>query len=206
LKEQLVQLGYEVAGPIGQSDFKCSLAVKKNPADDDYALAILIDDEAHYRNDNLIEQYYQRPAILLSFGWKVLSVYAKDWLHRPQKVLEQVLKALGDSGIANTDAGKNAGVIAAGGKGIGGKNTGGTGTGAARSGAYDHLEFRRLVRGENFWEGATDGPRLIVRWGKTGARAQIRLVSCSNETAALSELDRLENEQREKGYTDDQEP
>jgi predicted DNA-binding WGR domain protein len=181
LKEQLVRLGYEVAGPIGQSDFKCSLAVKKNPADDDYALAILIDDEGHYRNDNLIEQYYQRPAILLSFGWKVLSVYAKDWLHRPQKVLEQVLKALGDSGI-------------------GGKSTGVTGTGAAKAGAYDHLVFRRLVRGEHFWEGATDGPRLIVRWGKTGARGQIRLVSFSNETAALGELDRLENEQKEKGY------
>ncbi len=104
LKEQLVRLGYEVAGPVGQSDFKCSLAVKKNPADDDYALAILIDDESHYRNDNLIEQYYQRPAILFSFGWKVLSVYAKDWLHQPQKVLERVLKALGDSGFDdNTD-------------------------------------------------------------------------------------------------------
>src|ERR1700743_3451584 len=69
LRDQLVRLGYEVAGPIGQSDFKCSLAVKRRPEDEDYALAILIDDEGHYRNENLIEQYYQRPAILESFGW-----------------------------------------------------------------------------------------------------------------------------------------
>jgi predicted DNA-binding WGR domain protein/DNA polymerase III delta prime subunit len=184
LKEQLVRLGYEVAGPIGQSDFKCSLAVKKNPADDDYALAILIDDESHYRNDNLIEQYYQRPAILFSFGWKVVSVYAKDWLHQPQKVLEQVLKALGDSGIA-------------------GKNTDVGGTGSARAGAYDHLAFRRLIKAGNYWEGAADGPRLIVRWGKTGTRGQIRLASYSDEAAALGELDKLENEQREKGYDQD---
>jgi DNA polymerase III delta prime subunit len=184
LKEQLIRLGYEVAGPIGQSDFKCSLAVKKNPSDDDYALAILIDDEGHYRNDNLIEQYYQRPAILFSFGWKVISVYAKDWLHQPHKVLEQVLRALGDSAIANNSD----------------KNTDVGGTGSAGAGAYDHLAFRRLIKGGNFWEGATDGSRLIVRWGKTGTRGQIRLTSYSDEAAALGELNKLENEQREKGY------
>lgn len=179
LKEQLVRLGFEVAGPIGQSDFKCSLAVKKRPEDEDYALAILIDDEGHYRNDNLIEQYYQRPAILLGFGWKVLSVYGKDWLHRPQQVLEQVLKALGETSGSSTVPDKNA---------------------RDNTRPYDHLVFRRLVRGGNYWEAATEGARLIVRWGKTGSRGQIKLVSCSDEAAALTEMERQENEQREKGY------
>ncbi len=181
LKEQLVRLGYEVAGPIGQSDFKCSLAVKKKPDDEDYALAILIDDEGHYRNENLIEQYYQRPAILRSFGWKVLSVYAKDWLHQPQKVLEQVLKALGADVIDKSAEGNKAG-------------------------AYDHLEFRRLVRGDSFWEAAVEGVRLIVRWGKTGGRGQIRLVSYSDEASARSALDTQEREQLEKGFGPQQEP
>src|SRR6185437_11006848 len=63
LKEQLEAMGYTVAGPVGQSDFKCSLAVKQRSDDGDYTLAILIDDEGHYRNGNLMEQYYQRPAI-----------------------------------------------------------------------------------------------------------------------------------------------
>ncbi len=181
LKEQLVRLGYEVAGPVGQSDFKCSLAVKKNPDDEDYALAILIDDEGHYRNENLIEQYYQRPAILRGFGWKVLSVYAKDWLHQPQKVLEQVLKALGADVIDKSVEG-------------------------IKAGAYDHLEFRRLVRGDNFWEAAVEGVRLIVRWGKTGSRGQIRLVSFSDEESARSAWDRQEQEQLEKGFERRQEP
>ncbi|HLI93435.1 MAG TPA: AAA domain-containing protein, partial [Puia sp.] len=94
LKEHLEGMGYTVDGPVGQSDFKCSLAIKQRPEDEDYALAILIDDEGHYRNGNLIEQYYQRPAILESFGWKVLPVYAKDWLHQPQKVLDQIVRML----------------------------------------------------------------------------------------------------------------
>jgi predicted DNA-binding WGR domain protein len=170
-----------VAGPIGQSDFKCSLAVKKKPDDDDYALAILIDDEGHYRNENLIEQYYQRPAILRSFGWKVLSVYAKDWLHQPQKVLEQVLKALGADVIEKSAEGNKAG-------------------------AYDHLEFRRLIRGDSFWEAAVEGVRLIVRWGKTSGRGQIRLVSYSDEASARSALDKQEQEQVEKGFERGQDP
>jgi superfamily I DNA and/or RNA helicase len=94
LKEHLEGMGYTVAGPVGQSDFKCSLAVKRRSEDEEYALAILIDDEGHYRNGNLIEQYYQRPAILESFGWRVLPVYAKDWLHQPQKVLEHIVELL----------------------------------------------------------------------------------------------------------------
>jgi DNA polymerase III delta prime subunit len=194
LKEQLVGLGFEVAGPIGQSDFKCSLAVKKRPEDEGYALAVLIDDESHYLNDNLIEQYYQRPAILLGVGWKVLSVYAKDWLHRPQQVLEQVLKALGENGgedrsaRADNDNGMNMG------QGIADANP---------TRAYDHLVFRRLVRGGNYWEAATEGARLIVRWGKTGSRGQIKLVSYIDEATALAEMEKQENEQREKGYEGD---
>jgi hypothetical protein len=77
LKEQLIASGYEVAGPLGQSDFKCSLAVKRKVENETYALAILIDDENHYRNENLVEQYYQRPAILRDFGWKVLPSMQK---------------------------------------------------------------------------------------------------------------------------------
>src|SRR6202000_1142607 len=67
IKDQLTAMGYEIAGPVGQSDFKCSLAVKRNAGDEAYALAILIDDEDHSHNENLVEQYYQRPAILPHF-------------------------------------------------------------------------------------------------------------------------------------------
>ncbi len=98
IKEQLTAMGYEVAGPVGQSDFTCSLAVKRNSGDEEYSLAILIDDEGHYRNENLVEQYYQRPAILRDFGWKVLPVYAKDWLHQPQRVMEEIVRALESTG------------------------------------------------------------------------------------------------------------
>jgi predicted DNA-binding WGR domain protein len=205
IKEQLLAFGYEVAEEIGQSDFKCAMAVKRRPEDAEYSLAILIDDERHYSNGNLIEQYSQRPAILERFGWKLLPVYAKDWLHQPQKVMEQVLKALG--------AGPVDGMGRSGGAGVGVTPGGAAGTGIAPTGgpgAYDHLDFRRLVirdeSGEKFWEAATDGNKLIVRLGKTGARGQIQMRTFADEETARNELGRILKEKSGDGYQPAQEP
>ena len=200
IKDQLTAMGYEVAGPVGQSDFKCSLAVKRNAGDEEYALAILIDDEDHYRNENLVEQYYQRPAILRDFGWTVLPVYAKDWLHQPQRVMGEILAILesGVSGAAISGAGTSAAATtAASGQPVA------TATGVT---SYDHLDFRALTHPENktFWEAATEGNKLIVRWGRRGARVQIRLRSFPDETSAQKELAAQEDEQKLKGFVPDQ--
>jgi predicted DNA-binding WGR domain protein len=72
------------------------------------------------------------------------------------------------------------------------------------AGAYDNLEFRRLVAGEGedqrFWESAIDGNRLVVRWGKTGKRGQIQLKTFPDGEAARKEQDRQEKEQINKGF------
>ena len=176
---QLEARGFEVAEQVGQSGFKCSLAVKRHPKDGQYSLAILIDDEQHYGNSNLIEQYYQRPAILRSFGWTVLPVYAKDWLNQPQKVMDQVWKALGVAGDSE------GGVVA--------------GEGAVAGGAGKRLVFRD-GGAERWWAGVVDGNQVTVRWGKTGSRAQVSLKTYADEKAAQDELNRLEEEQQQKGY------
>jgi predicted DNA-binding WGR domain protein len=63
---------------------------------------------------------------------------------------------------------------------------------------------RRLVirdeGGEKFWEGVTDGRQLIIRWGKTGSRPQVSLKTFVDEQTAQEELNRLEEEQKQKGY------
>ena len=205
LKEQISALGYHVEGPVGQSAFKCSLAVKRRREDPAYALAILIDDEGHYRNENLIEQYYQRPAILQNFGWKVLPVFGKDWLHQPQRVMDQIAKALREEPAGRsegTDPDAHGSGLAAGPAGPEPPLTLTPDTGAA--GAHDHLAFRRLVRqsGDSsaFWEAATDGNKLIVRWGRSGTRGQTRLKTFADEPSAQAELDRQEKEQLENGF------
>jgi len=181
LKEQIEALGYTVDGPIGQSDFKCSLAVRRRPEDADYLLAILIDDEGHYGNEDLIGQYYQRPAILRNFGWKTVSVYAKDWLHQPQKVMSQIEKELGAT-----------------------PSTVSPGLETSSPGRTDLPAFRRWIQGEGvslaFWEAAVDGNTLILRWGRIGTRGQTRLKTLADEPSARAEMERLEKEQEEKGF------
>ena len=73
---------------------------------------------------------------------------------------------------------------------------------------YDHLDFHRFIHPENktFWEAATDGNKLIVRWGRRGARIQIRLRSFPDELSAQKELAGQEEEQKVKGFIPDQEP
>jgi predicted DNA-binding WGR domain protein len=176
LREQLEARGFEVAEQVGQSGFKCSLAVKRRPEDGHYSLAILVDDEQHYRNGNLIEQYYQRPSILRSFGWVVLPVYAKDWLYQPEKVMGRIFRALGVEG-GNTETSP-----------------------PSEIGPYDHLEFRRLELGEKFWEAAADGNQLIIRRGRSGSKGQITLRTFPDDGSATDELNRQWEEQRQKGY------
>ncbi len=215
LKDQLTAMGYEVAGPIGQSDFKCSLAVKKNVADEEYALAILIDDEDHYRNENLVEQYYQRPAILRDFGWKVLPVYAKDWLHQPQRVMEQIVRELATHpGTGPAPGAQSLAEVQNTATGTNGSGLAGGPAAATTTGQYEHLDFHRLVGPADglFWEAATERNKLIIRWGRKGARVQIRLRTFADETAAQNELAKQEEEQRQKGFVpgpedqSDQEP
>ncbi|HXO75572.1 MAG TPA: WGR domain-containing protein, partial [Puia sp.] len=80
----------------------------------------------------------------------------------------------------------------------------GANSGIGAAGLYDHLVFRRLVSGEadaaRFWEAATDGNKLVTRWGKAGMRAQTQLKTFPDEEAARKEQQRQEKEQLAKGF------
>ncbi len=89
LKLALESKGLEVATHLGQSQFKCDLAVRKKN-EQHYSLGILIDSQEHYSAENLFEIYCQKPEALRSFGWSVQRVYSKDWFDNPALVLRQI--------------------------------------------------------------------------------------------------------------------
>ena len=215
IKQQLQTLGYEVAEQVGQSDFKCSLAVKAKPEDQDYTLSVLLDDDNHYANDNLLEQYYQRPAILQTFGWKFIHVFAKDWLHQPDKVMEQILKRLKEelkpkpvvaenlivteeqvSQVNETNKDEAKLFIA--------KPATKEAVGSSNPDPYDHLTFNRLVFSDassnKFWKAAIDVDKLIVRFGKAGSKGQTQVKTFPNYDAAKKEMDKLIKDKLSKGY------
>jgi predicted DNA-binding WGR domain protein len=206
IKEQLEKKGYEVAEQVGQSDFKCSLAVKAKPTDTTYSLSILLDDDRHYKNENLLEQYYQRPAILQTFNWRTINVFAKDWLSQPDKVLEQIIKRLHQEAEQETEKVDETAEV----------DQVGPTTGpveeaapiatepAAPATPYDHLTFHRLINSEGetsrFWEAALDGCKLIVRYGRVGTKGQVQVKTFAKETTAQLEKDKLIKEKANKGY------
>jgi len=204
IKLELEKQGFEIAEQVGQSNFKCSLAVKVKPGDDEYTLSILVDDDGHYSNPNVLEQYFQRPAILEAFGWRSIHVFAKDWWQNPGKVMEQILKRIKESPrqidiespVVNYEINQ-----------------------AAQSGintevildnepviltAGNEPPFERYVymgEGSNkFWEIAVNGVKLTVRFGRTGTKGQMQVKSYADSETAIKEKEKLVKEKTSKGY------
>jgi hypothetical protein len=96
LQAALSARGYLVDAHVGQSQFRCDLAVRR-PGEPAYRLGILVDTAAHYATPNLLERYLLRPGILTAFGWQIAFVLSKDWFHAPDDVVARLEGMLGDS-------------------------------------------------------------------------------------------------------------
>jgi hypothetical protein len=93
LARALTARGYAVDRDVGQSRFRCDLAVG-SPSEREYQLGILVDTAAHYRNPNLLDRYLMQPSILRAFGWRVALVLTKDWYQNPDEVLARLERLL----------------------------------------------------------------------------------------------------------------
>jgi hypothetical protein len=104
----LAERGYMVDRAVGQSHFRCDLAVRRQ-GDTTYRLAILLDNDSYYDQSDLLERDLMRPKLLRDFGWNVTFVLAKDWYEDRDaelKRLEQLLagaKAAEDANNLETD-------------------------------------------------------------------------------------------------------
>jgi predicted DNA-binding WGR domain protein len=203
IKQALEKEGFEVATHIGQSGFKCSLGIKQNKEDEDYTLGILLDDEQHYANENILEQYYQRPAILKDFGWRTISVFAKDWLRQPARVLSEIKKRMHASpaplpdqapALSSFEMDKEAEVS---------PDSVATAPDAV-TGLYADLSYRRFVFSDassnKFWEVATDGLKMVVRFGRVGTRGQVQVKTFGTTARAEEEKEKMIREKTGKGY------
>ena len=93
LAAALAARGYQVDRDLGQSSFRCDLAIRR-PGDAAYRACVLVDTDAYYRQTDLLERDVMRPALLESFGWRVAHVLAKDWYQNRQIVLQELERVL----------------------------------------------------------------------------------------------------------------
>lgn len=95
LAKALRERGHEVDVNVGQSRFRCDLAVRTSDGTA-YRLGILVDTHEHYTNPDVLDRYLMQPSILKAFGWSIMVVLTKDWHRDAEEVLERIEKALKD--------------------------------------------------------------------------------------------------------------
>ena len=78
LADALRERGYAVARAVGQSHFRCDLAVSRGD-DRTYRLGILVDTLEWYAQRDLVERELLKPDLLTAFGWRIHVVLARDW-------------------------------------------------------------------------------------------------------------------------------
>lgn len=214
LAAALRERGHHVDEQVGQSRFRCELAVRDGEAGS-YRLGVLVDTDAQYANPDVLERYVSRPRILDSFGWRVVQVLSRDWLHQPEVVVERIERALrgelhaepaelplaeetaaatADAGSAEQEhedrapeaaAGKPAFVPAA----------------SAQALPMRHFE---CVEGSarKFWRIQQDGSGVTVLYGRIGTRGQTQIKQFPSDERAAREVGKLVAEKLKKGYVE----
>ena len=90
IANELSKRGFIVDRDIGQSHFRCDLAMRK-PGDDIYRLGVLLDNKSHYEESDILERDIMRPRLLNAFGWKIATVIAKDWQSDREHEVERLV-------------------------------------------------------------------------------------------------------------------
>jgi hypothetical protein len=93
LSKRLADRGYEVETNVGQSGFRCDLAVRA-PGERRYRLGIMVDTDSYYQNTNVLERDLLRPRLLRSFGWDTVQVLTKNWFEDSNAVLAAIEQKL----------------------------------------------------------------------------------------------------------------
>jgi predicted DNA-binding WGR domain protein len=202
LAEALRARGYVADTNVGQSKFRCDIAVRA-ASEPLYQLAILIDTDAHYANANLLDRYFLQPAVLRAFGWRFTFVLTKDWYHQPEEVLsrlEKLLRGEQVQEVAEPDEVEVQPEI----KPEPVPEAPEPPAAPAQKPQTKSTPARRFefVGGgsKKFWEVSQTGSSISVRFGRIGTAGQEQTKTFTDESSAAREIERLIAEKLKKGY------
>jgi predicted DNA-binding WGR domain protein len=219
LASALRSRGYVVEVNVGQSKFRCDLAVR-NPSEPLYQLGILVDTEHHYANPNLLDRYLLQPAILRAFGWRRALVLTKDWYHNAEDVLLRLKKALdgqAESASLDPNQGEKPPPVSTPLSSATAGSTGQVPSSLARppadldpgrpdpspSAANTARHFVLINdTARKFWDMTLSGKSFTVRFGRIGTSGQTQSKTFSDEAKAKLAADYLVREKLRKGYVE----
>ncbi|MCW1912801.1 WGR domain-containing protein [Luteolibacter sp. GHJ8] len=191
--------GWTVDTGVGQSRFRCDVAVRATGADK-HQLAVLVEDGG---SSGVLERFHTRPGILRAFGWQVATVVAKDWWHDPEAVLERIERLLRkeipelveeeiEKLPAEEEVKKPEAVMPQGADAP---------VEAVAAGEGRRFEFTE-GNSRKFWAVAQEGPSLVIRFGRIGTKGQAQTKTFADEARALREMNKLIAEKTGKGYVE----
>jgi hypothetical protein len=93
LADALRARGLEVDTSVGESVFRCDLALSR-PGDPGHRIAVLVDTPTRLASDTLLERLTTHPRALATGGWQVHHVLTTDWTQSPTTVLTRLEDAL----------------------------------------------------------------------------------------------------------------
>jgi hypothetical protein len=93
LAEALRERGVVVETEVGESVFRCDLALRL-PDDDGHRIAVLVDTPDRVAGDTLLERLTTHPRALTTGGWKVHHILTTDWTDSPTPLLTHLLDSL----------------------------------------------------------------------------------------------------------------
>lgn len=204
IAEALKKRGWAAQTDMGQSRFRCDVAVRAMEATQ-YKLAIMVDGPG---NTTVLERYHTQPGILQAFGWRVLVVLAKDWWHEPQAVLERIERILhaetmeepmDDEGVEEIPVEEVAEVppVIETPESVAPQET----ETQASSGGVSMQRYEFVEGGsKKFWEIGQQDQVLTIRFGRIGTNGQTQVKTLADEPRAAREMAKLIAEKVKKGY------
>jgi predicted DNA-binding WGR domain protein len=212
IAEALRARGYIADTHVGQSKFRCDIAVRQ-PSQPLYELAILVDTDVHYANQNVLDRYLLQPGVLRAFGWRSTFVLTKDWYHQPEEVLARLEKLLQNDDPNTVEELEEVDPLPPE-EPLDQTQSAKTETKSEPEPARTQPPNSKAVRSEcrrfeliagnskKFWEISQSGPSIAVRFGRIGTNGQEQTKSFPDDSAAAREMNRLIAEKIKKGYTE----
>lgn len=206
ITQALRDRGYTVDENVGQSRFRCNLAIRAANGRD-YCAGIIIDTTSHYMNPNVAERFVTQPEILRAFGWRIMVVLTCDWYRKPYAVLdrlERIIRGEAEPAFESENTSQievtNIPEIQL----IEEESTKVNSSVSPKtdlSNAIRRLEFIE-GRSSKFWEIAQDGCTVTVRFGRIGTHGQTVSKNFDSLERAIREKEKLVAEKLRKNYKD----
>jgi predicted DNA-binding WGR domain protein len=195
--------GHVVDENVGQSRFRCDLAVRAGDRRE-YRLGVFVDTEDYYGNGNVEERHVTRPGILRAFGWEVMTVLTRDWYHEPEGVLDRIERRLRGEAepVVEDSLPEPAPVAEPGPKAEATTSPAAEPQPAAQESSETVRRRCEFVAGSSskFWQVSRTGAVLTIQFGRIGTQGQTMTKSFDTPQRATNELEKLFAEKLRKGY------